>query len=92
MRYLRATFKNYIGFLNGMGLDCVDIDFTKCQHNIILINGMNGSGKSTLLEHLNPFPDGSSSFVPDKSAGKDLVLQNENDIYSIRIISPADFF
>lgn len=90
MRYLRATFKNYIGFLNGMGLDCVDIDFTKCQHNIILINGMNGSGKSTLLEHLNPFPDGSSSFIPDKSAGKDLVLQNENDIYSIRIISPVD--
>ena len=73
MRYLRAQFKNYIGFYNGMNLDVVDIDFTKCQHNIILIGGKNGSGKSTLLNHLNPFPDGSNAFIPERSAEKNLV-------------------
>ncbi len=90
MRYLRAEFKNYIGFYNGMGLDKLEIDFTKCQHNIILIIGANGVGKSTLEYHLNPFPDSSSSFIPNKSAEKNLVLANDNDVYNIRIISPAD--
>ena len=90
MKYLRATFKNYIGFFNGMGLYKVDIDLSKCIHNIVLIQGCNGSGKSTLLFHLNPFPDGSSSFIPDKTAEKDLVLAHENDIYTIQIVSPAD--
>ena len=90
MKYVAATFKNYIGFFNGMSLNEVSIDFTKCKHNIILISGMNGSGKSTLLFHLNPFPDGSSSFIPEKSAEKDLVLDNNGDIYSIQIYSPVD--
>ena len=90
MRYLRAQFKNYIGFYNGMNLDVVDIDFTKCQHNIILIGGKNGSGKSTLLNHLNPFPDGSNAFIPERSAEKNLVLVSEGDTYEIHIVSPAD--
>ena len=90
MRYLRATFRNYIGFYNGMGLNEIDIDFTRCKHNIVLITGLNGSGKSTLLFHLNLFPDGSSSFIPDKTAEKLLVLQSGEDIYNIKIISPAD--
>ena len=90
MRYLRAKFTNYIGFYNGMGLNIVDIDFTKCTHNIILIVGENASGKSTLLNHLNPFPDGSTSFIPNKTAEKDLVLFHQGDTYEIQIISPAD--
>ena len=90
MKFLQATFKNYIGFFNGMGLYNVHIDFTKCKHNIVLISGMNGSGKSTLLFHLNPFPDGSSSFIPNKSAEKNLVLEANGDIYSIQILSPYD--
>ena len=90
MRYLRAQFKNYIGFYNGMNLDVVDIDFTKCKHNIILIGGKNGSGKSTLLNHLNPFPDGSNAFIPERSAEKNLVLVSEGDTYEIHIVSPAD--
>lgn len=90
MKYLRATFKNYIGFFNGMGLYKVDIDFSKSTHNIILITGKNGAGKSTLMYHLNPFPDSSNSFIPDKTAEKDLILFNEGDTYCIQIISPAD--
>ncbi len=90
MKYLRAEFKNYIGFYNGMGLDKIEIDFTKCQHNIVLIMGANGVGKSTLMEHLNPFPDSSSSFIPNKTAEKRLILFNNGDVYNINIISPAD--
>ncbi len=90
MKYLNATFKNYIGFFNGMGLYEVNIDFTKCQNSIVLIQGGNGRGKSTVLNHLNPFPDGSNSFIPDKTAEKDLVLFSEGDTYTIQIISLAD--
>ena len=90
MKYLQATFKNYIGFYNGMGLYEVSIDFRKCTHNIILITGKNGSGKSTLMNHLNPFPDGSNSFIPGKTAEKHLVLFDNGDIYTIQIVSPAD--
>ena len=90
MKYLQATFKNYIGFYNGMGLYEVSIDFSKCMNRIILIMGKNGSGKSTLNNHLNPFPDGSSSFIPGKTAEKLLVLADGQTIYTIQIISPAD--
>ena len=90
MKYLNATFKNYIGFFNGMGLYEITIDFTKCQHDIILIQGGNGRGKSTIMNHLNPFPDSSNSFIPDKTAEKDLTLFSEGDTYTIQIISPAD--
>lgn len=90
MRYLRATFINYIGFYNGLGLTKVDIDFSKSTHNIVLIVGENGSGKSTLLNHLNPFPDGSTSFIPNKTAEKILILFHQGDTYEIHITSPAD--
>lgn len=90
MRYIRAIFKGYIGFYNGMGLEIVDIDFSKCVHNIVLILGGNGSGKSTLLNSLNIFPDSSSSFIPNKDAEKYLVLQDETNIYEIRILSASD--
>lgn len=90
MKYLQATFKNYIGFYNGMGLYEVTIDFRKCMHNIIIISGKNGSGKSTLLNHLNPFPDPSTSFITNRTAEKQLVLADNGDIYTIQIVSPAD--
>lgn len=90
MKFLRARFKGYIGFYNGMGLEIIDIDFSKCMHNMILILGGNGSGKSTLLNSLNIFPDPSSSFIPNKDAEKYLVLQDINDIYEIRILSASD--
>ena len=90
MKYLRAKFENYIGFYNGMGLNVVDIDFTKCKNKIVLIIGMNGCGKSTFMSHLNVFPDGSNDFIPQKDGVKDLVISNESDIYKIHIISEAD--
>ena len=90
MRYLRIKLTGYIGIFNGMGLDFIDIDFTKCLHNIVVIKGMNGVGKSTLLSALNVFPDGSSSFIPYKDAKKEIVISDDVNIYEIQITSPAD--
>ena len=90
MRYTYACFKNYIGFYNGMGLEKVEIDFTKCKNNIILISGINGCGRSTLMNALNIFPDSSSSFIPEKDGEKLLTIFDNGDIYSIKIISPVD--
>lgn len=89
MRYLYACFKGYIGFYNGLGLDKVEIDFSKCKYDIILIHGINGCGKSTLMNSLNPFPDPSSSFVPERDAEKILTIFDNGDLYNIRIVSPC---
>ena len=90
MRFLKAEFIGYIGFKNGMGLDKISIDFTKCKNNIVLISGMNGSGKSTLLNSLNIFPDPSICFTPGIDAMKSFVIQDNDIIYNIQIISQAD--
>lgn len=90
MRYLYACFSNYIGFYNGMGIRKLEIDFRKCQNHIILISGMNGSGKSTLLNALSPFPDSSTSFIPNLDGEKRLIIFENGDTYEILILSPSD--
>ena len=90
MRYLYAGFTGYAGFYHGMGLDTIEIDFSKCTSNITLITGKNASGKTTLLNALNLFPDSSSSFTPGVDAEKRLKLFDNGNIYDIQILSPAD--
>ena len=87
MRYMYACFENYIGFYNGLGLDKVEIDFTRGKNKIVLISGSNGCGKSTLLNALNIFPDPYSAFVPNKPGKKLLSLFDNGDRYDIQIIS-----
>ena len=90
MKYLYASFTGYAGFYHGMGLDTIEIDFSKCVSNITLITGRNASGKTTLLNALNLFPDSSSSFTPGVDAEKKLRLFDNGNVYDIQIISPAD--
>ena len=90
MRYLYARFEGYIGFYTGLGLTKLEIDFTKCKHNIVLISGMNGCGKSTLMNALSVFPDDSSSFVEFLDGKKILRLTTGEDIYDINITSLSD--
>ena len=90
MRYLYAYFEGYVGFYTGLGLTKLEIDFTKCKHNIVLISGMNGCGKSTLMNSLSVFPDDSSSFVEFLDGKKILRLMSDNDIYDINITSLSD--
>lgn len=85
MIYTHARFENYIGFYNGMGLNVVDIDFTLCRHQVILISGMNGSGKSTLMGALSLFPDPTSFFIPGTEGRKQLTLFDNGDYYEIDI-------
>ena len=87
MRFLHIKLVGYVGFYSVMGLDSLEIDFTKCKHNVILIHGKNGSGKSTLMNALNPFPDPSSMYMSNRDAEKHITIANLNDIYQIHIFS-----
>ena len=78
----------YIGFYNGMGLSQIQIDFTKCINNKIIIKGSNGSGKSTLINALHPYPDSNAMFIPTSEARKTLTLRNNNIVYIIRYVHP----
>ena len=90
MRIVHAYFKGYIGFYNGMGLDKLEIDLSKCKHNIVLIVGKNGCGKSTLESALNIFPDNNSCFRNGVNACKRLTVVDGNDVYEIDIEYPVD--
>ena len=57
MRLLRLRLENYIGIYNGMGLDHIEIDFSKCLHKVLIIKGDNGTGKSTIFKALTPLAD-----------------------------------
>lgn len=84
----RLKLVNYGGIYNGLGLNEIEIDFTRCQHRIILIKGDNGSGKSTIEGALKPLPDDNASFIAGKDAMKEIEYfdEAENTVYSIRFI------
>ena len=84
----RLKLLNYGGIYNGLGLNEIEIDFTRCQHRIILIKGDNGSGKSTIESALKPLPDDNTSFIAGKDAMKEIEYFDEvqNIVYSIRFV------
>lgn len=79
---------NYAGIFNGMGLNEISIDFTKCKSRIILIRGDNGSGKSTIEKTLKPLPDDNNEFIPERNAMKEIEYYDEftDTIYCLRFI------
>lgn len=89
MRYKSIELCNYAGIYNGMGLNQIKIDFTKCVTNKVIIRGKNGSGKSTLLNAINPNPDSNDNFIPDAEARKTIVLTDNGIDYIIRYIHPV---
>jgi len=88
MRYKSIELCNYIGIYNGMGLTQINIDFTKCVTNKVIIRGKNGSGKSTLLNAISPNPDTNDNFIPNAEARKTVVLSNNGIDYVIKYIHP----
>lgn len=84
MRYTYLKLVNYIGIYNGMGLYEIEIDFSRCTHRVCVIKGTNGSGKSTIMNALSIFPDGTSNFIPDKSASKTVKIFYNGLEYTIR--------
>lgn len=75
MRLLRLRLENYIGIYNGMGLNHIEIDFSKCIHKVLIIKGDNGTGKSTIFKALTPLADSSINFIPDKTAIKEIAYE-----------------
>ena len=90
MRFLYFELRNYAGIYNGMGLETIKIDFSKCRNVITLISGKNGVGKSTLLGAMNPLPDGTECFVEGQSAHKAMTIQDEDNIFEIHIRSDVN--
>ena len=89
MRYKWIQLQGYIGFYNGMGLNEINIDFTKCKSNKIVIRGSNGSGKSTLMNAINVNPDSNDNFIPGMEARKNICLIDNGVEYIIRYIHPT---
>lgn len=85
MKILNITLENYIGIYNGMGINEISIDFTKCRNKITVIRGRNGSGKSTLFNAIHPLPDDNSSFIPGLPARKTITLQDNDIVYIVNI-------
>ena len=77
MRLLRLRLENYIGIYNGMGLNHIEIDFSKCIHKVLIIKGDNGTGKSTIFKALTPLADSSINFIPDKAAIKEIAYETD---------------
>ena len=74
MKYKWIELYGYAGIYNGMALDHIKIDFSKCKTNKIIIRGSNGSGKSTLMKAINPNPDSNDNFIPNMEARKNICL------------------
>ena len=89
MKYQWIELQNYAGIYNGMRLNQIKIDFTKCKTNKILIRGDNGSGKSTLMSAINVNPDPNDKFIPGAEARKNLCILDNGIEYIIRYIHPV---
>ena len=55
MKIKKLRLKGFTGIKRGLGLDEVEIDFTKTD-GLIAFSGQNGTGKSSVLENLGPYP------------------------------------
>jgi exonuclease SbcC len=55
MQNRRLKLRGAIGIQLGLGLDEIEIDFTKMRAGLIAISGDNGKGKTTIIENLQPF-------------------------------------
>lgn len=70
MRLHSIYLENFIGIYNGMGLNKLSIDFTKCTHRILVIKSDNGCGKTSFMRTITPLSDSSIDFIPGMPARK----------------------
>ena len=66
------------------------IDFRNCKTNKVLIKGLNGSGKSTLYNALNILPESNDLFIQGVEARKNICVDNNGVIFTIRYIHGVD--
>lgn len=91
MRWTYFRLTGYVGIMDGLGLDTIEIPFYKCINDICLIVGKNGSGKSTILSSLSPMPDNSAMYCMNRNAEKEggLILPDGTE-YHFLISSAVD--
>ena len=90
MRILRLILEGYVGIYNGLGLDKIDINFSKCKNRICVIKGDNGSGKSTILKAINPMNESSHDYIDGMTAVKLIIYQlDDGNLLEIKYVSPS---
>lgn len=92
MKILYLKLKNFATISTAMNKKEIEIDFTKCKTNIILLVGANGSGKTSILSTLHPFAysgsmdvrNSSNVLADGKNNGyKEIHIKNNDYIYKI---------
>lgn len=90
----RIRLENFALIKSGMGLDEIDIDFTKSKYTVSLIIGNNGTGKTALLSNFHPFPylgalearEDADIIIPDMDGHKEVWYSKGDDRYYIEHI------
>ena len=96
MKLLSLRLRGAIGIYDGLGIDEVNIDFTKFEPGTICVYGDNGAGKTTLIENLTPFrklfsrPGGLANQFRLKDSCRDLWIELGPDQYRFLININAD--
>ena len=84
MRLRRLYLKGYANILNAMDRMEIDIDFTLCRHNVVVIRSENGSGKSSIINELHPFFSSPQVWLEDTEVVKLIEFSlNDNTVLSI---------
>lgn len=94
IRMERIRLENFALIKSGMGLDEIDIDFTKSKYTVSLIIGNNGTGKTALLSNFHPFPylgalearEDADIIIPEMDGHKEVWYSKGDDRYYIEHI------
>lgn len=87
MKINRLKLVNFKGIERGLSTNCIEIDFTKTDKQLIFLLGENGSGKSTIMSCLTPFSETfdnrSSLAIEGGVATKEIDIQVNEYLYKI---------
>ena len=95
MKPLSLKLRGAIGIRDGLGLDSIEIDFTRYAPGLVCIVGNNGSGKTTIMDNLHPFlslPSRSGSLADHfylRDSYRDLVFEMNGEQYRSYILIDA---
>lgn len=89
MKLVNAHFIGLKGIYSKSQIKEINIDFTRCNHKIIMIIGKNGYGKTTLSDALQPLPDPPSMYLDGEEGLKELVYSDQDELYKIEIRYPV---
>ncbi len=95
MRPLSLKLRGAIGIRDGLGLDEIEIDFSRFSPGLIAIQGPNGAGKSSILENIHPFPQmatqsgGLSNFFTLRDSYRDFTFSMSGSTYRALILMDA---